>query len=361
MKLLPLPLPSLSLSINDIIRQEWERNIENLVLDNSILNVFKLCRRKFLYRKILSLVSPKETFALTFGSAFHAALDVYYSAQPLYLLLQTEKEREDLLAKTMLEALEAFAKRATEEVSKLPTLRSLTAEAKAKEEHSLEFGVNHFSRYMMHYPLAQEKFKIMVDEGSGKAMTEVGWALHLPNGIVVGKLDGGIDDGDLLEHKTTSSTLNEDFLALYNVHSQLNLYLAALRELTGKTPSKAVVNVIRVKDFKRDTEKNEIKIFSRVIIRKNDRQLDDTLQQFNNEIGEVKRAIQIGFPAFYQTCPDACTSFFHLCEYHPLCQAQDRDLIHMIMRENYVQREWFPYDIEGLPNDKELVELTGRG
>lgn len=353
MILLPEPLPPTNITIRDIIEMELAKH--EMTFDNSILSVFDLCPRQFLYRKILKLVPEKEAFALTFGSAFHAALDVYYSAQPTLLLLR-EDERQEFMNKTYIAALDAFGKRAQEEISKLPVLISETDEAGAKDEHSIQFGFDLCAKYFTHYPLANESFKMMVDDATGNTLTEVGWAMHLKNGCLVGKMDGIIDNGDLLEHKTTSMTISDEFIAQYNVNNQLAIYLAALREMTGRTPKKAIVNVIRVKNYKKETEKREAKLWARPIIRKLDAQLDDTIQQFEYRMSKVKEALQIGFPAFYQCGPNACKQFFRLCDYFPLCQAQDAELIQMIMYSTFVQREWSPYEIEDI-KDKPLIDL----
>jgi hypothetical protein len=126
--------------------------------------------------------------------------------------------------------------------------------------------------------------------------------------------------------------------------------------MTGRRPKKAILNIIRLKDYKKKTEEREAKLWSRVHINKTPAQLNDTLLQFDFRMKQIKQALEIGFPAFYQNGPDACKQYFTQCEYFPLCQAQDADLIQMLMYGNYIQREWSPYEIEGI-KDKNLVDL----
>jgi hypothetical protein len=315
-----------SKKIDDCIFSEAE--LERLTLDNSILNVFGLCPRKFLYRKILNLVPLKVSPALSFGTAFHAGLESYYSGN----------EPVDVL--------KAFADAALAEASSLTLSRGEAKENGMKEEHSIEFGLDLMMKYMNHYPLQNENFKIMKD-AKGKSMLEMGFALHLNNGTLIGKMDGVPDPGDLFEHKTTSSYINSEFLSQYTVHNQISLYMAALRDLLGKTPRKCIVNCIMVKDYKKPTEKKDENLFRRVIVSRNDDQLDQTIRQLEFRINQIKNFLRIGFDAFYQNAPDACFFRYHACEYHILCQSQEKELIEMLMTGSFREEAWAPYDLEG--------------
>jgi hypothetical protein len=313
-------------SIDDCIYSEAE--LERLTLDNSTLNIFSTCPRKFLYRKVLNLVPLQSSPALSFGSAFHAGLEAYY------------------LNKSVLDVLKAFADTAQSSSSSLVNTRAEAKEKGMKEEHSVEFGLDLMMKYMERYPLQGEKFKIMLTS-KGEPMMEVGFALHLNSGILIGKMDGVTDPGDLLEHKTTGSYIDSKFLSQYTVHNQISLYLAALRDFTGRRPKGCTVNVIMVKDYKKQTEEKDDKLFRRVHVSRTDSQLDQVLRQYEFRLHQVKNFLRIGFDAFYQAAPDSCFFKWNACEYLPLCQAQEKDAIEMIMNGFYKREEWCPYDLEG--------------
>jgi hypothetical protein len=305
-----------------------EAELTRLTLDNSILNVFATCPRKFLYRKILNLVPLKSSPALSFGTAFHAGLEAYYTGLDAVSVLK------------------AFADAARLSSSSLAHTRKDAKEKGMKEEHSLEFGLDLMMKYMDRYPLIAENFRIM-QTSDGKPMLEKGFALYLHNGILIGKMDGVTDLGDLLENKTTSAYISPEFLAQYTVNNQVSLYLAALRDLLGRRPTRCLMNIIMVKDYKKQTEQQDAQLFRRCVVSRTDSQLDQTIRQLEFRINQVKNFLRIGFDAFYQNAPDACTFKWNTCEYMPLCQSQEADLIEMIWHGNYKEEEWIPYDLEG--------------
>jgi hypothetical protein len=312
--------------IDDRIYSEAE--LSSLTLDNSITTVFGICPRKFLYRKVLELVPVQSSPALSFGTAFHAGLQAYYSG------------------KSQIDVLAAFGASAKSSSSSLATTKAEAKEREMKEEHSIEFGLDLMYKYMENYPLSQESFKVMMD-AKGEPMLEVGFALHLKNGVLIGKMDGVIDEGDLLENKT-AGRVDGNYKTQFMVNNQISLYLAALREHLGRTPKRAIINIIMVKDYKKPTEKREQKLFQRVFTSRGDTQLDQTIRQFEFRINQIKNFLRIGFDAFYQNAPDACSFHFTTCDYMPLCMAQEKELIEMLMDGgNYKREAWSPYDLEG--------------
>jgi hypothetical protein len=256
------------------------------------------------------------------------------------------EEREIIQSTASVAALTAFNERAKEEDACLSLHKQAATDSGTKAEYSIEFGFDLCAKYIERYPLATETFKVMVG-GDKKPMLEVGFALHLGNGTVLGKMDGVIDNGDLLENKSTSMYLTDIFLSQYTVHNQVSIYLAALRDLLGRTPKKCVMNLIRVHEYKRKPTEKDAKLFSRVNVQRTDSQLDQTLRQFEFRINQIKNFLRVGFDAFYQSAPDACMHKFGVCEYLPLCMAQEKELVEMIMYGEYKEEEWVPYDIAG--------------
>jgi hypothetical protein len=317
----------MTVKIDDLIYSEAQ--LDQLTLDNSILNVFGICPRKFLYRKILNLVPQQFSPALSFGSAFHSGLQAYYSK------------------KTTVDVLAAFGETAKAQNSGLVTTKAEAKEKEMKEEHSVEFGLDLMIKYMDYYPLDRETFSIMLGK-DGKPMLEVGFALHLHNGVLIGKMDGVIDEGDLLENKT-AGIVNNSYKTQFMVNNQITLYMAALRELLGRTPKRALINIIMVKDYKKDPKgEKDLKLFQRIVVTKSDSQLDQALHQFEFRVNQIKNFLRVGFDAFYQNAPEACSYRFVQCDYFPLCMAQEKELIEMLITGGAFRVEpWSPYDLEG--------------
>ena len=315
--------------LDDLIYSEAE--LDKLALDNSILDVFASCPRMFLYQKVWKLRPSKQGPQLTFGSGTHAGLEAYYSNK-------TQKEVELAVVREALKLDPEFPKSRED------------AKAKGfKEEYSLAFMVEMIDNYMRHYPIEEEAFKVMVG-ADGAPMLEQGFALHLTNGTLIGKMDGVLEGPQLLEHKTTARALNDSYLSQYVISNQIKLYMAALREIIGTTPKKCIVNCMMVKEYKKPRNDADSKFFSRVPVRFTDDQLDQALRQFEFRINQIKNFLRVGFDAFYQCAPKACTYNYSRCAYFPLCMAQEKEVIEMLIAGgSYVMNDWVPYDLENAP------------
>lgn len=303
-------------------------NKDDFTIDNSALDAFSLCPRRYMYRHIFHLTAPLEAEPLTFGSAFHAALESYYAG------------------KTELECAKAFIKRATEESSKM----SVYIDDSEKSEYTVQFGVELLLAYMKSHTLESEPFTVLCDS-SNVPYLEVGFALSTGEGIVVGKIDGLINlkEGGigLLEHKTTSVKLDDKYAAQYNPNNQVALYLAAIREYF-EMPQYAIINAIRVKDYKRAkvNKEDDDRLWNRFITKRSSTQLDQRLKQIEVQIEQIKRCIDKGFDGFWQNAPQACFYRFKQCPYVPLCKAQTPELVEIVISGGgYKVEKWEPYDI----------------
>jgi hypothetical protein len=312
-----------------------------LTLDNSALELFATCPRKFWYRIIQHLVPKKQKLSLSFGASIHAALFEYYSGKPTK------------------DCLKAFIEEAMKEGSKIAKYADDAAEAGQKVEYSLEFGVALMTKYIEQHPLETEDFKPMLDS-DGKPMLEVGFAVELEHGLYIGKIDGiGNYRGDpgIMEHKTTGFTLSS-YLKWLNPNSQITGYLKAVKDYLGLDTAKCVANIIRVKDYKRGApEDNDQKLFMRTIVERSPQQIDSRFRQIDLQMQLIQQFLDGGIDNFYMNAPFACNAMGE-CVYKPLCAVKDdsdKELVQMIVDGSYKKEEWSPWDME----PKKVINADG--
>jgi hypothetical protein len=299
-----------------------------LTLDNSSLEIFAICPRKFWLRCVQHLVPKKQKLSLTFGGATHAGLYAYHSGLG-------EKA-----------ALKAFLEEAVKEGSKIAKYCDDAVSIGYKSEYSLEFGVSLMSKYIQQHPIDTETFEPMRDH-EGNPFLEVGFALELEEGLYIGKIDGiGYHQKRpvVMEHKTTSQTVT-NYIRWLNPNNQISGYLQAVREYLDFDAMECLVNILRIKDYKRGApEDNDQKLFMRTIVKRSHDQVDARMRQINLQMKLIKQFLAIGEDAFYMNAPFACNAFGD-CEYKPLCgiASGDPELVQMVLDGGYKKEEWHPY------------------
>lgn len=311
-----------------------ERNI--ITVDNSALELFAICPRKFWYRCVNHLVPKHQKLSLTFGGATHAGLYEYYSGS-------TENE-----------CLKAFMREAMAEGSKISMYADQAVANGNIAEYSMEFGVGWLMKYMKQHPLESEDFQPLKDQ-DGKPFLEVGFCVEMKNGLYLGKIDGigtwKRSDRAIIEHKTTKRTPGE-YLKWMNPNNQITGYLKAVKDYLDYDVAKCVVNILRVKDFKRgDPVDNDQKLFVRGIAERTAGQIDARMRQIDLQIALIKKFLEQGVDAFYMNAPFACNAFGE-CEYKPICNisdSSDSEMVQMIIAGGYRKEEWHPFELDGEP------------
>lgn len=325
------------LQIDTAIQAFKERS--PLILDNSSMDLWMLCHRKFLYRVILQAVKPPKSPPLAFGNAFHAALHSYYSGQPFK------------------ECMRAFVLAAKEEQDVIQTYRANAD----KTEYSLEFGMDLLSKYIAAHPIDMENFVVLGT--NDKPYLEMGFSIDVDGGVVVGKMDGIVRMNRnahvyVLEHKTTGKSLNIEYLARFTPHNQLLTYLWSILCLLEEMPRGVLVNIIRVKDYKRGNPRDtDQRLFARLEVTPHPDQIYQRVRQIEHTFRELQIALKVGLDGFTQNAPNACNCWGR-CEYDILCNAQLDHLIEMILHGGAYRTEvWTPYD--ELKAVKEVVMVEG--
>jgi len=312
-----------------------------IIMDNSSLSVWEECNRKFLYRVILSLREPKEKVALSFGKAFHRFLEYYYSGH------------------TFEESFAEFVTTATKDNSQITVTKDESIENGHEQEYSLEFGFLLCKKYAEIHPIEREYFTPMKTDG-GEYYLEMGFALNLLNGIIIGLIDGlatinSSKTDIVLEHKTTKYNINSSYLSDFNPNNQVSTYLYAASELLGKPVTTALINVIRVKDYKRGTpEENDEKLFGRIETSRDKEQLEQRMRHANFQLDQIQQSIDVGLDGFPMHT-QSCRTRFGECEYRKLCMANNDRMIQILAESAYITKAWSPYEV--FEDAKKVVEV----
>jgi len=185
-------------------REELETHDKEEIFDNSALDLFMLCARKYLYQEGWRLeIDEPEPDYLTMGSAIHEFQYTY-----------------DFTG-SFDDALRSFVRRCKAPNTNIDT--SLDLDNKNGQEYSVEWGAWLLKKYVDCYPRDKEEFEILLD-ADGKPYLEIGFAIDADEGIYCGRIDKVVRarfdheplwlKGDIfvVDHKTTKRPLNDTFL-----------------------------------------------------------------------------------------------------------------------------------------------------
>jgi hypothetical protein len=304
---------------------------EILTMDNSSLCVWEDCCRKFLYRVLLNLREPEEKAAITFGKATHSFLELYHGGFDFTT------------------AFEGFVKTALFDNSKISVTRVDSIDKGQIQEYSMEFGFVLCKKYAQTHPVDQEYFLALKD-GLGKPYLETGFALDLPNGIIIGLIDMIAEICStkreiVVDHKTTKHNLNTTWFTQFNPNNQISTYLYAASEYLGREITTAVINAIRVKDYKRgDPEDTDTKLFGRIETSRSFEQLEQRMRHANFQLGQISRSIDAGIDGF-PLHTFSCNTKYGDCEYMRLCKAKDDRMLQILAETTYKIEKWVPYEV----------------
>lgn len=340
--------PSLTLYLNSLIQPYYNRLQKSdytLVMDNSSLSVWEECNRKFLYKILLALKNKDEKVEITFGTAYHKFLELHHSGDY-----------------TFQECFEAFCKSAFKVNSRIAATRQQAVDSGLLQEYSAEFGYILCKKYSQLHPLDKEYFIILRDS-ENKPYTETGFALDLPNGILIGLIDGiaSIPSANnkiiVVDHKTTKYGLTNTWFDNFNPNNQMSKYLAAASEYFGQKINTALINAIRVKDFKRgDPEENTEKLFGRIETYRSDEQLELHLRHANYQLKQINNSILEGLAGFPMET-NSCHTKYGECEYRKLCMARSDFMIQLLAEGQYVEQRWSPYEVFEDSDTQKVVEV----
>lgn len=243
-----------------------------MVLSVSRIKTFKSCRRLYQLHYIEKLTPAKESEALRVGKTYHEMLEQLYNGEPIDCELTKE-------------------------------LAMVTA----------------YNKYI--YP----KFTVVEAE---KAVE-----YDLGNGDkLIGRIDGIADDGHIVEHKTCSQTITEQYEYDLLWDEQILAYML----MTGKR--KAWYTVCRKPTIRQKQDESESEFFSRMINwydENTDEKIrlleversDEDIKEYLDSIEVIKATMQEADQTrnyYKNTCH--CNMYGRRCEYSAICLNYDPEL-----------------------------------
>lgn len=155
----------------------------------------------------------------------------------------------------------------------------------------------------------------------------------LPNGnIIIGRADGILPDGRIVEHKTTSAALDEAYLIGLQNDEQILTYMWAygvndIVYTVCKTPT------LRQKQNETDEEfylrccawygeETESKVGCVDVHRSN-----EEIAEFESELCAISEEIE--HSSLFYRCPGNCTKWGRQCEYFSICRNYDPSLTYI--------------------------------
>ena len=239
------------------------------------------------------------------------------------------------------------------------TISAYKKDSKDNTQFTLQFGVELFNKYIKAYPRGSELYEPLIGP-DGKPYCEMGFALKLDIGlpgmeiVLVGKIDMivkrvGSNEIFIVDHKTTNKTLNDDFFSKFNPNNQMSMYIWAARELLGITPVGAIINGIRVYDYKKlSKEKQQERLFVRSVTIRTKSQIDERTEQLRHLCRELASKVESKDVSRFEQRTSGCYAFGtrqHACQYRALCVAHTPKLVEMFIDSGaYREERWFPYE-----------------
>ena len=263
--------------------------------DFTTLDTFQSCQEKYRKRMVQHLVPLTVAPPLEFGKAIHMALETYYKG------------------KTMQEAVATFKENYTREDD--PKRTQLIG-----EQMLLDYAEVYKT----------EPFKV-VD-------VEIGFAVPLGDYIFTGRLDGLVEwDSQLwvLEHKTTSM-LGMTYFKQFEMSMQIDGYIYAAEQFTGKRCAGVVVNAMQPKTKTKKLEDH----YARDPITRSEFERSE----FKREVPLlIKEILEKEASGTYIREKRSCFTYNYQCPYWDLCKyGEDKKMI----ERDFKIEKWMPYKQE---------------
>ncbi|KKN15951.1 hypothetical protein LCGC14_0980840 [marine sediment metagenome] len=278
------------------------------IYDYTALDMFQQCHKKFYWRMIRHLTPKDVATALMFGRDIHEALRIYYTKgldKALAWFGETYKEKP---------------------FEKLRTI-----------DNGLKMLKGYAEVYM------HEPFNIIA--------TEVGFSVPFGDIMYAGRLDALVEwGGDLyvLEHKTTAG-LRGNYFKQWSPHMQIEGYIYAAEQFTGRKCMGCVVNALEVwKDVQKTTAKTKrlADHYGRSPESRSKEQLDEFCWEVRDTVDEIRMCTR---EMKWRKQKHTCFSYNYECPFKQLCMYGDDP---RTLKRDYVEEVWTPYKEEEASNGK---------
>jgi PD-(D/E)XK nuclease superfamily len=290
-------------------------------LDNSKVETFHLCPRKYAYRfeEHLVPIDRKRDSALMFGGAIHKSLESLYKG--------TGFEKVDC----PLGPCNHCRGNQIPRMSALFLANYNDDPEDPREIRTVDRGLEMLAYYVTKW--GRESFKVLAVEKSFDITLSTE---HSVGFKYIGRIDLIVrDDRTLMtvDHKTTTR-FGTVFVAGFKLSGQFTGYMRGASNLLGGEPiHTAMANALRI------TTKIEDGSFDRIYTYRSPEEFDTWENEVRHVASEIQRMRETGF--WPKSAPFACGAYNRICEYYPLCiaAAQTRETL---KRSAYEVVPWEP-------------------
>lgn len=204
-----------------------------LYIDNSTMAAVAKCDLSALLRYAHGWTSQEESYALTCGTAVHAALEHYFKTGDAKAARQIFRHGNG-------DDFAGYEQWANENV---PVANEAATGWAARYSYNNVRDI--LKTWMRRHPLEDEPYRVFPD------LVEIGFSFPLTDGIhFYGRYDAIVEEkasGQLfvLDHKTTGQ-LSSDWAHSFRLATQISGYTWAAQQLLGKRVSGAIINGIQI-------------------------------------------------------------------------------------------------------------------
>lgn len=319
-----------------------------LQIDNSTLETYVTCPRSYAFNNIYGR-SPEPKSALTFGSAIHRGLELYYKNRPVNEII------EGVVA--------TFPSKSDSFLDEL-----LGAETSSREWRTPELAVDTILEYMKTYPKECETWEVMTF--NGEPAVEIGFSIPLmetkidslcnwPQSTLVvgsndhspfhvknltvfwtGKLDllvrmrqsGAIK---VLDHKT-SSIASGQFLDDFILSQQTLGYTWAGREMLEEPVDGLILDLIV---NRQPTRTGTARALSRYPYPYPEWRLDEWR---TNVVSHIIKLLHDLFQLDFPMSPKWCIGKYGKCPYHSICSLPPEQRLDALEGSGFTDNTWSP-------------------
>lgn len=290
-----------------------------LVWDSTSLGLFKECPRKYYYTMIEGWRSKKQSAHLTFGIAFHGALELYDK-----LRLQERKGHSE----SVLEAVKfCFISTATNNGD--GTASPWTTDLSNKNLRTL---VRTVVWYLEHF---REDPAQTVVLSNGKPAVELSFKFDpgvRKGHLLAGHLDRLVTFADrhyVMDRKTTGGALSSHYFAQYSPDNQMTLYTLAGQVVYGFPTSGVIIDAAQVQV--------QSTRYARGITHRTTAQLEEWLEELNLWLTLAEQYVEARkWPMNEKSC-----GAFGGCVFRDIC-GRDPKVRHSFLASDFESHQWDP-------------------
>lgn len=312
----------------------------NRFFDNSTLDSFRVCPRRFYYSKIRKWRPDSTSTPLIFGTCWHAAMDFLW-ANP---------------KATSQQAFEVFMSKWNKSELKDAEHFDLFPRSPGRAKEMLDEYVKRYGSWLQSIELvAVEKPFVVPLDTNHKQL------------FYVGKWDKLYKEGSyytIVDHKTSSSFANT-WLNSWSPNGQVDGYLYAGHMQYGDMFRNVIIDGALVQKTKVD--------FLKVPVERQIYMLDqwkweviDLIEQiffYENDLLQIRSegSKSDSFLKTFPKCTTSCTSYYGMCPFNNLCKFVPNPESITDIPDGFVHDSWKPFDITETADGSEFIIKAHEG